>query len=153
MNISYYLGVLQKNQGFIKKKLHEIEPLLSQNIEWSNHLNKENGKIQTIVVTSTPTTGTMYTNQIISTQNGINKVKIQILSYTDGKDKIVAETKSLAKKIDSNNLQENDITSELLDEKLSLNRKIPDPDLAIVFGETMCTYGFLPWQSKITQFL
>lgn len=79
--------------------------------------------------------------------------KIKILSYEDGKDKIVSMTKNISENVCLNVLKETDITAESLDERLNLFIRVPNPDLAIVFGKTMCTYGFLPWQSRITEFL
>lgn len=29
----------------------------------------------------------------------------------------------------------------------------PDPELALYFGAVCCTYGFLPWHIRLTEFL
>lgn len=46
------------------------------------------------------------------------------------------------------------ITIEKVDETLSkLYGLMPDPDLAVFFGTTCCTMGFMPWQIRLTEFI
>lgn len=46
------------------------------------------------------------------------------------------------------------ITIDKVDETLSkLFGLIPDPDLAVYFGTTCCTMGFMPWQIRLTEFI
>lgn len=46
------------------------------------------------------------------------------------------------------------ITIDLVDEKLKkLYGNIPDPELAIYFGNSTCTAGFLPWHMRLTEFI
>lgn len=81
-----------------------------------------------------------------------HKTKVQLLSYEDGKGKIVSLAQNLAKAVTNGDLQSNEINIELLDEKLH-SEGIPDPDLAFICGHTFSTYGFLPWQIRTTEFL
>ena len=74
------------------------------------------------------------------------------MSYEDGKGKIVSLAQKIAKAVASGVLQTNEINIELLNEKLH-SEDIPDPDLAFICGDTCSTYGFLPWQIRITEFL
>lgn len=150
-----FLGILQKYQDLIRSKIDELEPLVKRNVEWSHSFDsvtndniiaerqqdKRNGLI-TQAINSDAT-------ELINTR----KSKLQVLSYADGKGKIIELTKLLAKNIHANGFEKYDVTSELLDEKLNFGAAVPDPDLAIVFGKSMCTYGFLPWQTRITEFL
>lgn len=81
-----------------------------------------------------------------------HKTRVQILSYEDGKGKIVSFTQDLAKGVCSGGLRPDEISIELLRDKLQFEG-IPDPDLAIVCGHTLSTYGFLPWHIKVTEFV
>lgn len=46
------------------------------------------------------------------------------------------------------------ITIDKVDETLSkLYGLMPDPDLAVFFGTTCCTMGFMPWQIRLTEFI
>lgn len=46
------------------------------------------------------------------------------------------------------------ITIDKVDETLSkLFGHMPDPDLAVFFGTTCCTMGFMPWQIRLTEFI
>lgn len=51
-------------------------------------------------------------------------------------------------------LKIDEITVDLVDKKLreSLGG-VPDPDLALYFGGICGTYGLLPWQIRLTEFL
>ena len=62
-------------------------------------------------------------------------------------------TKSLGQSVLAGHIKSSDINLDLIDEKLGLELGIPEPDLAIFFGETCSTYGFLPWQIRVTEFL
>lgn len=46
------------------------------------------------------------------------------------------------------------ISIDLVDEKLNkLFGSIPDPELAVYFGNSTCTSGFLPWHIRLTEFI
>lgn len=148
--------MLQENKANFKQQFDDFEPSIVQNIEWSslsNGLIHDNRIITEMI--KPKTNGICNKNNNSDTTNLVNrsKTKVQVLSYSDGKNKVINLTKNLANLIDLNILQIEDITPELINEKLTFNGRLPDPDLAIMCGDTMCTYGFLPWQSRITQFL
>ncbi|XP_020300152.1 dehydrodolichyl diphosphate synthase complex subunit NUS1 isoform X2 [Pseudomyrmex gracilis] len=77
-----------------------------------------------------------------SGQNGI----------TDGRGKIIALTQSLAKAVSSGNLDPEEITDQLITEKLQI-KGMPDPDLALIYGHICSTFGLLPWHTRTTEFL
>lgn len=89
-------------------------------------------------------------------QNGIigNKAKINVslLSDIDSKGKIVTLTQSLAKAVSTGNLDPEEITDQLISEKLQI-KGMPDPDLALIYGYTCSTHGVLPWHTRTTEFL
>ncbi|XP_014217337.1 dehydrodolichyl diphosphate synthase complex subunit nus1 [Copidosoma floridanum] len=150
--ISFYdhKGNLQKNQVFIKKRISEMEPSISKNIEWPSVSGKATNGVKNVAIANKD----VYTNNKNSKVGDVSehRTKVYFLSYADCKGRIVSVTKSLAKVNNSSIFQEESITPEFLDKQLSISNDTPNPDLAIVFGKTMCTYGFLPWQTRITEF-
>ena len=75
-----------------------------------------------------------------------------LLSDTDSKGRIVTLAQSLAKAVSSENLDPRDITDQLISEKLEM-KGMPDPDLALIYGQTCSTHGLLPWHTRTTEFL
>lgn len=48
----------------------------------------------------------------------------------------------------------NNITIDLIEEKLrATGGRVPDPDVAIHFGALCSTFGLLPWQIRLTEFM
>ncbi|EZA49334.1 hypothetical protein DMN91_001088 [Ooceraea biroi] len=125
-------GFLQKNETYLKEELARKRPDLVEHIAWHSH-------------TKAPS------------QNGIvtgsrSKINVSLLSKIDGKRKIVTLTQSLAKAVSSGNLDPEEITDQLISEKLQI-KGMPDPDLALIYGSTCSTYGLLPWHTRTTEFL
>lgn len=125
-------GFLQRSKDVIEKKLVTLRPDLEQQITWTSR------------------------SSVKTTKYGINgtkhKTKIQLLSYEDGKRRIVSLAQDLANAVTSGVLEAKEIDVTLLSDKLQLE-DIPDPDLAFVCGHTFSTYGFLPWHIRITEFI
>lgn len=132
--VSFYdhNGFLQRNEKVMKKKLIAENSDLEQNIVWNSH------------------------SSVKPIKNGSNgtkhKTRVQFLSYDDGKGKIVSLARELSKGITSGELQPDEINIQLLTDKLEFDG-IPNPDLAIVCGRVLSTYGFLPWHIKTTEFI
>ncbi|XP_058791103.1 dehydrodolichyl diphosphate synthase complex subunit nus1 [Phymastichus coffea] len=150
--ISFYdhKGLLQKNYPLIEKNLKQQTPSNLHNTECVKEFSKMDNGTKLIKML-----GYNYKCNIDS--DSLNKaknksIKIQFLSYLDGKNKIVSLTKQLSTFLEWNDNNEKDITSKLISENLNWNVQIPEPDLAIVFGKTLCSYGFLPWHTRITEF-
>ncbi|XP_006622062.1 dehydrodolichyl diphosphate synthase complex subunit Nus1 [Apis dorsata] len=123
-------GFLVRNENLLKYELAKRQPDLMEYINWS----KSNAGFS---------------------QNGItdskSKMRIFLLSSLDGKKEIVSLTKTLAEAVITGTIKPEEINIELLDEKLN-SRKMPDPDLGIIYGRVCSTYGVLPWQTRITEF-
>ncbi|XP_011859471.1 PREDICTED: dehydrodolichyl diphosphate syntase complex subunit NUS1 isoform X2 [Vollenhovia emeryi] len=81
-----------------------------------------------------------------------SKICVSLLSNTDGKGKMGTLAQSLAKAISTGNLDPEDITDLLISEKLQI-KGMPDPDLALIYGNTYSTHGVLPWHTRTTEFL
>lgn len=123
-------GFLIRNENLLKYELAKRQPDLMEYINWG----KSNAGFS---------------------QNGItdskSKMRIFLLSSLDGKKEIVSLTKTLAEAVITGTIKPEEINIELLDEKLN-SRKMPDPDLGIIYGRVCSTYGVLPWQTRITEF-
>lgn len=87
----------------------------------------------------------------ITYKNGFKKeLSVNFLSPRECKSKIVEVCRSLASEKD---LSLNNINVQAINKEMSKIVK-PDPDLAIYFGDEICsTYGFLPWHIRLTEFL
>ena len=75
-----------------------------------------------------------------------------MLSNADGKGSIVTLAKNLSRAVSLGLLAMSEINSELLEDKLRLENT-PDPDLVLVCGPALSTYGLLPWHTRTTEFL
>ncbi|XP_015432733.1 PREDICTED: dehydrodolichyl diphosphate syntase complex subunit nus1 [Dufourea novaeangliae] len=130
--ISFYdiSGFLVRNESFLKHEIAKRRPDLLEHINWS----KPN---------------TAYT------QNGVSgskvKTRVSLLCASDGKEEIVTLTKKLAEAVVTGTVKSEEINIDLLDEKLN-SRRIPDPDLGLIYGQVCSTYGVLPWQTRVTEF-
>ncbi|KAF3423604.1 hypothetical protein E2986_03954 [Frieseomelitta varia] len=123
-------GFLVQNENLLKYELAKRRPDLVEHINWSK-----------------PNAG--------FTQNGITvsklKTRISLLCPLDGKQEIVSLTKTLAEAVVTGTIKPEEINIDLLNEKLN-SRRIPDPDMGVIYGRFCSTYGVLPWQTRITEF-
>jgi dehydrodolichyl diphosphate syntase complex subunit NUS1 len=84
--------------------------------------------------------------------NGCKKyIVINFYREEDGKQKIsnfmLNELLRKKDEIDVN------LSVDVINEQLNTYYgSIPDPDLALYFGHVQSTYGFLPWQIRLTEF-
>uniref|UniRef100_A0A182PT49 ditrans,polycis-polyprenyl diphosphate synthase [(2E,6E)-farnesyldiphosphate specific] n=1 Tax=Anopheles epiroticus TaxID=199890 RepID=A0A182PT49_9DIPT len=79
---------------------------------------------------------------------------VNFLSPEDGKRGLVCLSRSIGESVRRRDLHAADVSIELLDRQLQESSGfVPDPDLAIYFGEVCSTYGLLPWQIRLTEFL
>ncbi|KAF7993692.1 hypothetical protein HCN44_010287 [Aphidius gifuensis] len=130
-HVSFYDqdGVIKKQSNEFKKEYQKSKPDSYPKITWDfDKLNNNKNE----------------TNSYKST------TKIHFLCYKDGKGNIVNLTKDIAQAVTLGVLKHEEIDSNLINEKLSYN--FPEPDLAIVFGNTFSTFGLLPWHIRLTAF-
>uniref|UniRef100_A0A6B2EH20 ditrans,polycis-polyprenyl diphosphate synthase [(2E,6E)-farnesyldiphosphate specific] n=1 Tax=Phlebotomus kandelakii TaxID=1109342 RepID=A0A6B2EH20_9DIPT len=87
--------------------------------------------------------------------NGFKRqIKVQILSRADGKQTIGNLCRTLSQEVQRGELEVDQIDVEFVNKRLSeLTGRLPDPDVAVYTGSFCCTYGFLPWQSRLTEFI
>uniref|UniRef100_A0AAG5DCQ9 ditrans,polycis-polyprenyl diphosphate synthase [(2E,6E)-farnesyldiphosphate specific] n=1 Tax=Anopheles atroparvus TaxID=41427 RepID=A0AAG5DCQ9_ANOAO len=79
---------------------------------------------------------------------------VAFFSPEDGKQGLVNLSRSIGVSVRKRDLALSDVNIDYLDRKLQAAQNyIPDPDLAVYFGNICATYGLLPWQIRLTEFL
>jgi dehydrodolichyl diphosphate syntase complex subunit NUS1 len=81
------------------------------------------------------------------------RLHVNIFSLSDGKEAFVQLTRSICQSAISGQIKSTDINQGVIDTKLRAEMDIPDPELALICGDVCSTYGFLPWQIRVTEFL
>lgn len=87
-------------------------------------------------------------------RNGYKKhIVVNLYSSEDGHAKFdQVLTQQLCS--DKESASTKQITIDQVDDTMNkLYGLIPDPDLAVFFGTTCCTMGFMPWQIRLTEFI
>ncbi|GAB7352726.1 hypothetical protein MBLNU459_g3080t1 [Dothideomycetes sp. NU459] len=77
-------------------------------------------------------------------------LSILLLSASDGRRTIVDLTKTLAEMSQKKKLAPEDISTELIDAEIS-ESVMGEPDLLILFGESVVLKGYPPWQVRLTE--
>lgn len=91
-----------------------------------------------------------------SKTNGYNKenrTEVNFFCPKNGKQEIVSLCQQFGMAAKNDNLKIDEITVDFVDKKLRESLGVPDPDLALYFGGICGTYGLLPWQIRLTEFL
>ncbi|XP_058128030.1 dehydrodolichyl diphosphate synthase complex subunit nus1 [Anopheles ziemanni] len=79
---------------------------------------------------------------------------VAFFSPEDGKPGLVNLSRSIGVSVRKRDLALSEVNIDYLDRQLqAAHNHIPDPDLAIYFGNICSTYGLLPWQIRLTEFL
>uniref|UniRef100_A0A7R9AM45 ditrans,polycis-polyprenyl diphosphate synthase [(2E,6E)-farnesyldiphosphate specific] n=1 Tax=Timema shepardi TaxID=629360 RepID=A0A7R9AM45_TIMSH len=134
--ISFYEhnGVLKKNEAKLFELLSELR-------------NCELGNI--VLGKNTLLNGVVKKNGITS----LNKFHVNILSWRDGRGGLVDITSRLCRLVKTAEVKTCEIDQNLIGSLIHSEVNIPDPDLAIYCGKTCSTFGLLPWQIRVTEFL
>jgi undecaprenyl pyrophosphate synthase len=84
-----------------------------------------------------------------------NSIVVNFLCERDGKHSIGRLCQQLGYGLQNGQIKSSkEITIELIDKKLNENlNQLPDPEVAIYFGNVCSTYGLLPWQIRLTEFI
>lgn len=95
------------------------------------------------------------TSEKIPPLNGyMSRLFVNFFEPEDGKGQMIKTTQTLADDVKEGRLDVDDITIELVDKKLNKHVwELPDPELALYFGGVCSNFGFLPWQTRLTEFL
>jgi len=138
-NISIYdhEGVIKQHHDTLKKciDLHFKPEVLVEQLNSSSYIITKNGR-----------------------KNGLSNrygktVQIHLLSSQDGRPDIVFGARKLVDGVKNKLSAVEDITTHVLEGTLKGNQSLPCPDLAICFGPTLSTIGFLPWHIYLTEIL
>ncbi|TKX26953.1 dehydrodolichyl diphosphate synthase complex subunit nus1 [Elsinoe australis] len=79
-------------------------------------------------------------------------LSILLLSESDGRRTLVDLTKTLTEMSQKHKLGPEDISAELIDAELS-ESVMGEPDLLILFGESVVLDGYPPWQVRLSEIL
>ncbi|KAL4709448.1 hypothetical protein ACJJTC_019745 [Scirpophaga incertulas] len=90
-----------------------------------------------------------YTNGIPS-----HTIVVNIFTSDNGRSKIVQCIRQISQREIQCRRESHEFTAQELDEVLKLfYPSIPEPDLIMYTGYSCITYGFLPWQIRLTEFV
>jgi len=81
------------------------------------------------------------------------QVCISLLSECDGKGDIVEAAREFCRGIQTKHRATKEMEPEFLNGLLKASCGVPDPDLAFKFGDIQMIMGYLPWQTRLTEFL
>lgn len=87
-------------------------------------------------------------SQIVYKNGLMKELSVNFFSPSDSKRKIVDIVQDIA----AAEHQPDEISIEFLNKQFKQIVN-PDPELAIYFGKICCTYGFLPWHIRLTEFI
>lgn len=93
---------------------------------------------------------------LLPPRNGYRRrVVVSFFSPDDGKRQLAATARTISNQLRTGSVSSPAaITVELVDQRLQNQvHHIPDPELAVYFGSICSTYGMLPWQIRLTEFL
>ncbi|XP_049300584.1 dehydrodolichyl diphosphate synthase complex subunit nus1 [Anopheles funestus] len=134
--VSFYdhNGTIKRNHEQIKRCVNESPLEEKTHIRWLDH-NHES----------------LDTERVPSNRT---RTLVSFLSPEDGKQGLVSLSRSIGESVRRRDLFPSDVSIEFLDSRLQASSGyVPDPDLAIYFGEVCSTYGLLPWQIRLTEFM
>ncbi|XP_058444458.1 dehydrodolichyl diphosphate synthase complex subunit Nus1 [Malaya genurostris] len=96
------------------------------------------------------------TERALPPRNGYrHRVVVSFFDPEDGQKQLLAATRTVTDRLRAGSISTAaDVTVELVDQIIQdSNYHIPDPELAVYFGAICCTYGMLPWQIRLTEFI
>ena len=79
--------------------------------------------------------------------------RVTLLDMSDGKAGIVRVAQQLCEKAHTQKLDPKEVDKELINNCIMKESGVPEPDLALYCGDVCSTFGFLPWHSRVTEFL
>lgn len=129
-----FTGAVKKNSDKVREHMKAFKDDKDQ-IIWGPDVNESGEKIPP--------------------KNGFkNRLIVNFLDPDNGKGQIVKTCQEVAEDVKVGNTVLDDITIENIDARLHKGVwGLPDPDLVCYFGGLCGTYGLLPWQTRLTEFL
>lgn len=78
---------------------------------------------------------------------------IMLFDITDGKAGIARIARELCEKALAKEITQDDVNKKYLSEIVLKEAGVPEPELGLYCGDICSTFGFLPWHSRVTEFL
>lgn len=119
--------------GKLKKSKPALDEALVSACQTKSHIPKVNGYINGFAGRQVP--------------------HVMLLDITDGKAGIVRAAQQICEKALAKELATHDVNLDLMNEYVIKEAGVPEPELALYCGDICSLYGFLPWHSRITEFL
>lgn len=137
-HISFY-----DHRGTLKRNHHKMLNIVSQHpradceqIVWTPQLKTASG--------------------LLPPRNGYKRrVVVSFFAPEDGRRHLVEAAQTISNQLKEGSVcSPEDVTVEMVDKRLQQHfHHIPDPELVIYFGSVCSTFGMLPWQIRLTEFL
>ena len=120
--------------------------------------NATTGEVRQRTTTRTTSTSELYEKPPVAPVNPTNsssrEIRVLYITEEDGKAQIARLCRKLGQEVQSGKLSVEQVNVEFVDGRLAEEfNQMPDPDLALYTGEYCCTYGFLPWHIRLTEFI
>ncbi|XP_031567481.1 dehydrodolichyl diphosphate synthase complex subunit nus1-like [Actinia tenebrosa] len=81
------------------------------------------------------------------------QVCISLLSEADGKEDIIEAAQDFCLEIQRKETLPKHMNEDVFDQMLKATHGTPDTDLALKFGNVPMLMGYLPWQTRLTEFI
>lgn len=121
------------HRGDLKKCKSALDEALMSAFQAKSHVPKTNG----------------YKNGSV----GKEFPHVMLLDMSDGKAGIVRVAQQLCKKALAKEIKPSEVDLELVHKFVINEVGVPEPELGLYCGDICSLYGFLPWHSRITEFL
>lgn len=125
---------MKKNNDKVRQHVKELKDVHEQ-ILWGPDINGSAEKIPPL--------------------NGYkSRLFVNFFAPDDGKRQIIKTSQDISQEIKLGKLDISNITIDFVDKKLRKHVwELPDPELALYFGGICSNFGFLPWHTRLTEFL
>ncbi|XP_049782779.1 dehydrodolichyl diphosphate synthase complex subunit nus1 [Schistocerca cancellata] len=160
------LGDTQEQSPFARGIWRDIVSISSGAEEIEGHLQQNQDELYQAVKTRSKLCvgriiwGRNKTLNGLGVENGVQngtkaiaKTRVTVLSLNDSKETFLKVTRSLCYSAKNREVKSCHISQDVINEMLTEETGLPEPELALYCGEVCCTYGFLPWHIRITEFL
>ncbi|XP_055641479.1 dehydrodolichyl diphosphate synthase complex subunit Nus1 [Toxorhynchites rutilus septentrionalis] len=137
-HVSFYdhRGTLKRNHHQMLNYVSKRPRGDSEQIVWTPQLKTSNG--------------------FLPPRNGYRRrVVVSFYSLEDGKHQLASTARTIASALRNRFISAPaEVTIEMVNRKLQHRyHQVPDPELAVYFGNILSTYGMLPWQIRLTEFV
>eukprot|EP01100_Stratorugosa_tubuloviscum_P006049 TRINITY_DN2633_c3_g1_i2.p1 TRINITY_DN2633_c3_g1~~TRINITY_DN2633_c3_g1_i2.p1 ORF type:complete len:277 (-),score=70.07 TRINITY_DN2633_c3_g1_i2:94-924(-) len=83
----------------------------------------------------------------------IKQLEVNVLNQFYSQKAFIETTRSICSQIQQKAISSNDITNDLVEKQFKQYFNFSDPELLLIFGPFMSTYGYPPWSLRLTEML